>query len=620
MPSIRTAYSIPISGPNPTIPAPDNARPGDIIHVIQAVDEGSVGQMTISGGGSWFSPYDLSPIAGQGISKVHRRTITSAEPSTYQLKQASGAVGVATVILVKDSGLGVVITGESIEAFDFDGLGGVQTPGANPPSGSGSNLDLRVCVGFGFFTSDWDDPTGYTPLLTSGNGFISVHVAGRALYSSAPVGSRMFASDGYVAGSAGYTFIFPQGSSTGGGSYEPPPPVVPPFTPGKGNSPYRYTAHDLRTGVYITDVELTGVYFDRRIGEPGTFSATIPLANAVQAAKARKIVPRKSSDLSTGPGRTTIRIWRDGDLWGEYWIHGARVARSRRGAESIVLRGSTLDAYILNTQMDLSINFTGEQIDNFRALLAHLQGDFHADIGLSLTSGNSGVVRPLTAEPEDRRTHGDIITAYAREAGDNGFEFYCDPRISGDDVDRKIVWGSPTIDTGVTHLFEESPRGGAIIERGEEIDALRGGTRMLGRGGTPETTDATQSAVPAISTWVEATAHYEAGWPRIDRVIDHPLQSTNTGTLNDFANRWIVTFAGALRIHSVTVVLGKKTTLTPSSLGDQIRRKIVSVWHPYIDGEVSFDESQRLLGIGITPIEKKTGKELAQLILEEPKL
>ncbi|WP_066360237.1 hypothetical protein [Herbidospora mongoliensis] len=613
MPSIRTAYTVVISGASDTIPAPGNARPGDVIHVFQGVDEGSVGQMGISGGPAWSSPYDLTPIPGQFVTKVHRRMITSSEPDEYEVTQAPGSVGVATVLVVRDASSSVVIAGESLEAWD-GGLDGVATPGANPAFGSGSNLDVRVSYAFGYGNTDWDDPSGYMPITSGNTGYVAAHVAARALYSSSPVGPRTFETDGYVAGSAGYTLIFSQGEAV------PPPPPPPGFTPGLGISPYRYTAHDLLTGDYITDVELTNVHFDRRIGEPGTFSAMIPLANPVQAAKARKIVPRKSSDLSTGPGRTTIRIWRDGDLWGEYWLHGARPGRSRRGTETITLRGSTLDAYILNTQMDLPINFTGEQFANFRALLAHLQGDFHADIGLALTSGSSSVIRPLTAQPEDRRTHGAIITAYAREAGENGFEFYCDPRISGTSVDRRIVVGAPRIDTGVVHLFEESPRGGSIVERSEEIDALRAGTRMLARGGTPETTDATQSAVPTVSTWVEATAHYEAGWPRIDRVIDHPLQSTDSGTLDDFAARWINTFAGALRVHSVTVVLGKKTTLTPSSLGDQVRRKIVSVWHPYIDGEVSFDESQRLLGIGITPISRMSGKEEAQLILEEPTL
>jgi hypothetical protein len=284
------------------------------------------------------------------------------------------------------------------------------------------------------------------------------------------------------------------------------------------------------------------------------------------------------------------------------------------------LRGSSVEAYLLHAAVDEDLAFSGDQVDNVRQLFQHMMSDPHADIGLDLQSGTSGVIRPLTTVTDDNGMYGDVAWNYTKASG--GFEWVVRPTVVDGQVSRAWKWGYPKLTSATVHTFTQSPTGGDIEKWGEEIDALRGGTRVRVRGGTPEATDATEGSEPVQSSWTSATAHLAAGWPRIDQAVDHPDQSIVSGELNDFATRWLTVFSGAVRVYTCSVVLGKTPTISTRSLGDQVRRMMVNAWYPRTaEGGAGFDMQQRLIGLGIRPAARDSGgKDRAELVLEGPGL
>lgn len=621
--SIRTVRSISYSDTagHPTI-STSGVQAGDTVTIVHSADAGSLSQMTISGGGWQLLDSAVSEdfFGGGGGTKIWRKVAGSSEPSSYQLSHASGgAHSIVALVAVRDAdpnSIVIDIDGSSA-FFPLFKLESIDTPALAPPSGSG--LELRIAVAFSGFgdlgaTTHWSTPGSAQITTNQSSDFLAMVVAQRQLVSSAPVDSIDYSNDQSYTGGHGITIIIPAGEST-----TPTPPDVPSFTPAAGTSTWRYTVHDFLTGTYLADIQPTGVYFDVRLNEPGTFSATLPVPSRRIAEQVQKVIPATSSELQAGPGRIVVLCWRIGRLWGEYWLTSAE-PQFEDGRVSLPLHGSSVEAYLLHVTVDEDLSFSGDQIANIRDLFNHLMSDPDADIGLDLQGGTSGVIRPLTTVTDDNATYGDTAWGYTKAAG--GFEWTVRPTVVDGQVVRKWVWGYPKITSSVVHTFTQSPTGGDIEKWGEQIDALRGGTRVRVRGGTPEATDATEGSEPVQSAWTSATAHLAAGWPRIDQAVDHPSQSIVSGELNDFATRWISVFKGAVRIYTCSVILGKNPTISTSSLGDQVRRMMVNVWYPRKDtGAAGFDMTQRLIGIGVRPAARDSGgKDRAELVLEEPGL
>ncbi|MEU8196331.1 hypothetical protein AB0C10_21345 [Microbispora amethystogenes] len=627
MPSIRVARSMSYAAADdqPTLTNP-GGQAGDLVLVFHSCDEGPLSEMGISGGGNWATIGQRSnddPLGNGGGTKVYAKPYGSSEPSAWQLTQDRNPLRLAdttiTVVIVRGgSANGIVVAQAGDSGYPpFFYLSEIYTPAAAPSTGS--SLELRYAAGFRLPSTaavTWTTPTGYTPVANAtvqSRDFIASTVASRTLVSSTPVGEATFGASVNVYGGHGFTVIVP---GTDGGGTAPPPPSFPSFTPAKGSGLYRYTAHDLLTGAYLADIYPTNVSFDRRIGEPGMFSGVLAIPNRRVADQVARIIPRYGYDLSSGPGRIAVHVWRAGVLWGVYWIHGALPSKSRRGGITIQLRGSTLEAFLDNVPVETDLLFQADQIDNARSLIGDMLALEGANIGLTLQDGTSGVARDLVVKADDNPTYGGALRAYAQATG--GFEYVIDPRVVGGITQRLWRWGYPAILGDKTHVFTESPSGGDILDWGEEIDALRGATRIRVRGGTPEVEDSAEGSKPAVSDWTDAAEHLAAGWPRYGRVIDHPAESVYTEDLNGYAQRWIATLPGAVRIYSATVALGAKPSISPSSLGDQVRRVQINEWWPRTsDGAAGFDASQRLIGIGITPVARGTGREEAQLILEE---
>lgn len=593
--SVRSASTATAHGEPITIARPSGVQAGDLLVAIYFGDLGLSG-VTSSGWTASGSRAD-----GDQSCRVLRKTATGGESSSYTFGQPINADGTLHLICVKDADTAAA---PNIQ-FAVNFAETVITPSVTPASSS--TLEIRA-GGLSPFpgTLTLSAPSGYTMrgTVAAPGGFMTSAIATRQINSSTATGLKSFAfAPAEVRFGIGVSISI--ASADTGPPVEPPPPL----TPGKGTSLYRYVLRDW-DGTYLDDLPFVGVSFDKRIGQSGTFAATIPIPSSRVAQRIARVIPRDTSQLGIGPGVITCEIYRDGDPWGEYWITGAQISRSRRGTPSISLRGSTMDAYLMQVELQEELEYLSEdQLDIARALIAHMQGQPHADLRLIPQAGTSGVTRDFLYKA-DEATYGTRLTELALL--DDGFEWTVDVVAGASGLERHWVWGYPKLGGAtVEHVFVDSPHGGDILEWSEEVDALRGATSWRARGGTDpaQAADASTETTSLISAPHEATAHLAAGWPLITRTLNYS-SVTDVQALEDFAAYWAAAAGGALRVDSVTVALGAQPTFTPTSLGDQARIYLNNEWH------LPQSRVRRIIGVGITPISRETGKEEATLVFE----
>ncbi|GAA3441072.1 hypothetical protein [Planomonospora venezuelensis] len=602
----RSARIHSVEGAFDLITAPSGVQAGDMLVAIQTTI-GPSEDMSISGGAGWA-------LADERLddewftTRVWTQVCGTSNPSTYAITQGEDASGlVALVHLRGATPTSMILVSDGSDMGAGPGTD-VSAPDASP--GAAGGIAIRYVLGGDLFGDpvSWSPDSSYTVEDENAHSvFASAFVGASTMLTSAALPEADF-----TVGSTSIQFWQTWTLVVVPGDYVPPPPPAPAFTPAKGSALYRYTAHDFLTGAYLDDIYPQDPVYDKRIGEPGSFSGTLPIPNSRVAAAARRIIPRLRSDLTTGPGRVQIRIWRDGQFRGRYWLTGAVLRRDRSGKISVQLRGTTFDGYFYSVRVRSDRSYSGDQVANVRSLLQHAQTQTGANIGLLFQSGSSGVSRALEIKADSNTSYGRGAAEYAKTSG--GFEYTLVEEIGESGVESTWTWGYPKLTSDVVHVFSESPHGGDIAEWGLEMDALRGGTDWDVRGGTPEG-DATEDRVPVYSTTV-TTPHRAAGWPRIDRLIDHPTQSTDSGVLDDYAQYWADQAGGAVWVRSVTVYLGRHASLTHNSLGDLARFLMTNVWYERQDGGAGLDVSERIIGIAFRPPGKGRGVEEAQLILE----
>lgn len=597
---MRSASSATAHGEPIVIARPSGVQSGDLLVAVYFGDLGTSG-VTSSGWTVTGSRAD-----GELACRVLRKTATGGESSSYTFGQPINADGCLHMICVKDAD---TASAPNIQ-FAVNFAETVITPSVTPASSS--TLEIRA-GGLSPFpgTLTLTAPSGYTMrgTVAASGGFMTSAIATRQINSSTATGLKSFAF-----APSGERFGIGVTISVASADEGPPPEPPPPFTPGRGTSLFRYVLRDWG-GTYLDDLELSNVRFDKRILQAGTFSANIPIPNRTIAQRVARVIPRDQegtggiTDLSIGPGVITCEIYRDGEPWGEYWITATKTSRSRGSSPEIQLRGSTMDAYMLHVEIQELIEYAGEdQIAIARALISHMQGQPHANLNLILQTGTSGQLRDHTYQP-DESTYGQRLLELAQLEG--GFEWTINHTL-GASLERHWVWGYPTLGSAeVAHVFVDSPGGGDILEWDEEADALRGATSWRARGGTDpaQAVDASTSSTALISAPHAATAYLAAGWPRLDRTLNYSSVIVQQ-TLEDYASYWAAAAPGALRVDSVTVALGAEPSFTPNSLGDKARLFFNNEWH------LPHSRVRRIIGVGITPTSRQSGKEEAQLIFE----
>jgi hypothetical protein len=590
--SFRSSTSAAGDGASLQVARPSGVIAGDQMWAIHIVFNSSLAALTAPSGWAPASSRD-----GETLTvRVWRKTATNAEPGAYSFGQDNH--GTIHLLALKDasSTANIVIA----ESFGTS----TTTPPVTPADSAAVEIRVAAVYTYPTVITSWAVPSGYSSRgQTQSQDLLASAAVSRQTNSSSSSGAQTFsASPAGIREGVGVSI------SVGSGSTIPDVDPPPPFTPGVGDALYRYKFHRLRDGQYLGDLELVNVSFDKRILQPGTFSATIAIPDRDVGALVKHIIPEDETVLDRGPGVITCQVLRGGEYWGEYWITGATPARSGKGTPTIALRGSTLDAYFLQVELQETLpTFTAyDQIDIARELLNHMQSQPYANLGLVLQGGVSGVERDRTYNA-DEATYGQRLTELAQV--DGGFEWMINILSGPAGLERHWVWGMPLgVQNPAPHVFSDDPGGGIISGWSEQIDALRGATRWRARGDRIST-DASTSSTPLISAAAEATAHLAAGWPRLDRTINYS-SVTEMATLQDYAAYWAATAPGALRVDSVTLTLGAEPSFDMNSLGDTARIHLDNEWH------TPHWRTRRIIGIGITPTSRADGKETAQLILE----
>ena len=385
-------------------------------------------------------------------------------------------------------------------------------------------------------------------------------------------------------------------------------------------SRYRYVFADLLTDQTITELALTGVTFDRRIIQPGTLRATIPIPNAEVAADVRRVFPHERYWPPTaGPGRVVCHVYRGAQIWGTYIIWTATPSGDERGNVSVEIQGATLESYLDHRQIwtDIPPFVQVDQATIAHELVRHMQAPGGpADIGLVPKGAPLGVRRDRTYRASEAATYGQRLAELANVA--DGFEYmvktFLDPT-TGKRA-RHFVTASRLGQDQTDHVWT---RPGNVVSWSYPSDAASAATRWRARGDTDQD-DLTADSEPMLGTVQTADELIAAGWPWLDHTEDYQ-GVTQVDTLDAYARWWRDTRSGVIRIPQARVRLDDSPSFTPDRLGDYARLTIVDPWFP-LDrsegyGRPTFSRRWRVVGIEVTPTSREDGQELATLIFAE---
>lgn len=608
MPSIRSVSRRAWAGATSTVQRPAGVQPGDLLIAFMGSDQGSVSNLQISGGWTLLAQQEGFVDAWAG-SKIWRRVATASEPSSYTVSQHPGADGVVIIVAIRDATTsGIVVTGDGAEEMTDE----VPAPPATPRRPG--SLALRWAAGTQYLPGDlldWEYPPGHQGVTQDQSGrFASAALAARQLPTSSPIGQAVFWVWPFVHVWQAFTVIVPPPQQQPD-TPPAPPPTIPAIDSSEQVVHYSYVFCDLLTDRLIAnDLDLKDVSYERRIGEPGSFSATVDIVDEITAAKMARVVPRHPEDLSTGPGRVVCHVYRNGVIWGSYIIWSASISWGGRDQPiQVRLEGASLESYLFRVHIreDLGPYEGVDQIQIARDLLATMQLTPRYNIKLVLTEGTSGVLRDAQFLASEAASYGERLQELANV--DNGFEWMIVTVDNGDGTrTRYWVWGYPHIGSDATdHKFLQP---GNVLAWSESID-VRGGTAFQARG-QASSEDASEEAQAPVSQVILAQDHIAAGWPGLDVTTDYSNVS-DVQTLNAYA-RWGATHrAGATRLHEATVRLPANTTFGPGNLGDRVTLMLVNPWWPVENGVASFAKSWRVVGMTIRPPSR--GRDIEECVL-----
>lgn len=369
---------------------------------------------------------------------------------------------------------------------------------------------------------------------------------------------------------------------------------------------HRYVFADLRTDRTITELELSGVTYDRRIIQPGSFRGTLPIPNASVAERARKIQP----------GRTVCHVYRDADIWGSYVIWQVVPRSDERGRITLELRGATLESYFHRREIRARLDYPATaQVAIARDLIARMQSRPEGNIGLTTPTrpgASDGASMTRSYRRSEAATYGKRLEELASAL--DGFEYMIRTYVDPGTARRVREWvaavprlGDPSGD----HVFTQP---GNVITWSYPADATVGATSWQARGDKVQS--ASGEGEPLMSEVFEATALLDDGWPLLDATRDYTSERDRKA-LDGYARWWSQTRSGVVGIPQVTVRLGASAGFTPNALGDRARLVLSNPWFPVTDRAPTFTKSWRVVGIEVTPASRQDGRERAVLIFEE---
>lgn len=376
---------------------------------------------------------------------------------------------------------------------------------------------------------------------------------------------------------------------------------------------YRYQLCDLVTDDHLAWLPLVGVDFERRIVQAGGFSASLPITNRHLSDLVARVIPRREDDLSAGPGRCVIYVWRGDAIWGCYVIWRAHVEGDDRGRATAQLKGAHLESILHRILIDSTTTYDQwDQSVMARDLIEESIDEPGSQWGpLNLGGGPafSGVLRDRTYHGGDMASLGQRLEELSEVI--DGPEWYIRAYVDSTGARRREFYVDLTLgQTDTSHIFSQP---GNILSWKYSGDATDTGVRYTVRGDETDT-DGRRAQFGGYSD-----PHFDAGWPTMEEVRDYSTV-TEIDTLVDYAAWWATYRAGATYTLEVTVRLPEHPTLTPDRLGDYARFTMVNEWWPLDEnGAPTMVQWRRVIGMEVTPPDRDTGQETARLIVEAPR-
>jgi hypothetical protein len=350
-----------------------------------------------------------------------------------------------------------------------------------------------------------------------------------------------------------------------------------------GVSSYTYLIADLASGTILDELPLSGVSFDKRLNDTGSFRGQVPVDDPVVRARH----PR----LLTEPGRNAIYVDRDGEL-----LWGGIIWTSRYGAAKGVLEIGASDflSYferrrVLATPVSATGTVSYSNVDQL-AIAADLidlaQSHPGGDLDLEVRgSDSSGIARTVAYSAGELKPVADALRDLAN--ADGGFDFAVDVEYGPDGRPRRFIrFGYPRLgQPGGPHVWEY---GVNLIDFGWPRDASSMVTRMFAQGSAADDTP--------LLRYAEDNAAYDQGWILLEDAASQ--LDTRDPTLVDAQAR------GALAARRRPVVLPELTVRADVdpivggySVGDDVRLVIEDPF--FADHPV--DVTVRLLSFEVAP-------------------
>lgn len=369
---------------------------------------------------------------------------------------------------------------------------------------------------------------------------------------------------------------------------------------------YTYRFANLLSDSDLCELELLDVKFDRRIIQPGAFSASIAVVNPDIATQARKIVPAK----------TIVHVYRDSEIWGTYIIWSVRLRSSVHGPTVMELQGATLESWLDRRIVDVDQIYTGiNQYAIARGLLNQAQiGWFpyagSADLNIvSNSSNNSAVLRDRAYYVTDGATVGQRLKELA--AVDNGFEYMIntyDNFATNQRVREFII--SPSMGNSNLEVIYTYP--GSISSYDISYDATTAATAWWTRGDTIDD-DVSGTSTPLMTEApVLSNDWLDSAFPHLDRVVDYS-SVTVLDTLEDYAAWWRDNHSGVVAVPVVEINTSDNPTLIPpSALGTVAKFTVEDQFF----GRGDFSSENRVIGIEVTA-PSRGNQEVIRLVIEQ---
>lgn len=366
---------------------------------------------------------------------------------------------------------------------------------------------------------------------------------------------------------------------------------------------YTYRFANLLSDADVAEIELTNVRFDRRIIQPGAFSASIPVTNSDIATQVKKIVP----------ARTIVHVYRDADIWGTYIIWNMKMRSSGRGPVQVEIQGATLESWLYHRIVDVDLVYDNvDQFDIARGLLTNAQTGWtpyesNADLNIIAQSNDSGVLRDRSYFLTDAASVGQRLEELANV--DNGFEYMINTYV---DVDagariREFVLATSMGSSNLDILYTYP---GSIITYDITYDAGDAATAWWTRGDTIQD-DATATEYPLMTAGPVLSSEWlDNGFPHLDKVVDYG-SVTVLQTLEDYAAWWRDNHSGIKAVPVIEITTNNTTLIPPSALGTSARFTIVDEMFSLGD----FSSDNRVIGIEVTPPERGS-QERIRLVIE----